>query len=110
MSRSRHHHHDNSMSFLKVEFYRGNIEGRGEALEYYGAAAQIATRPVIITMIKIMTIMTIKIMIMMIRQYDHESPKVLSTRPHTQKLQYYGAAKTPYSSKLDTLPTGQVSR
>ena len=34
--------------------------------------------------------------------------KVLSTRPHTQKLQYYGAAKTPFSSKLDTLPTGQV--
>ena len=34
--------------------------------------------------------------------------KVLSTQPHTQKLQYYGAAKTPYSSKLDTLPTGQV--
>ena len=31
---------------FKVEFYRGNIEGRGEALEYYGAAAQIATRPV----------------------------------------------------------------
>ena len=62
-------------------------------------------------MIMIMTIMikTIKIMIMMIRKYDHESPKVLSTRPHTQKLQYYGAAKTPYSSKLDTLPTGQVS-
>ena len=39
------------MSYSKVEFYRGNIEGRGEALEYYGAAAQIATRPVIITMI-----------------------------------------------------------
>ena len=33
--------------YFKVEFYRGNIEGRGEALEYYGAAAQIATRPVI---------------------------------------------------------------
>ena len=93
------------MSYLKVEFYRGNIEGRGEALEYYGAAAQIATRPVIITMMIIMA---------MIRNnkdnddYDYEPPKVLSTRPHTQKLQYYGAAKTPYSSKLDTLPTGQV--
>ena len=34
--------------------------------------------------------------------------KVLSTQPHTQKLQYYGAAKTPFSSKLDWLPTGQV--
>ena len=52
---------------------------------------------------------TRKIMRMMIRKDYHESTKVLSTRPHTQKLQYYGAAKTPYSSKLDTLPTGQVS-
>ena len=32
---------------VQVEFYRGNIEGRGEALEYYGAAAQLAARPVI---------------------------------------------------------------
>ena len=31
---------------MQVEFYRGNIEGRGDSLEYYGAAAQIATRPV----------------------------------------------------------------
>ena len=45
------------MSYSKVEFYRGNIEGRGEALEYYGAAAQIATRPVIITMIIMMILL-----------------------------------------------------
>ena len=25
--------------YMQVEFYRGNIEGRGDSLEYYGAAA-----------------------------------------------------------------------
>ena len=78
-----------STDVFKVEFYRGNIEGRGEALEYYGAAAQIATRPVNNQDISpwwwiIMTLMIDG------DAKPNDIAKVLSTQPHTQKLQYYG--------------------
>ena len=87
-----------------MEFYRGNIEGRGDSLEYYGAAAQIATRPVTRALIGASL------------PSPASSPassllslKVLSTQPHINaKLQYYGAGKTTYSSKAGALPTGQV--